>query len=123
MQSKTRVFCFDDDDLDNSRQLYECFTSNGAISNLSMAGLPGTHLTPVYLKLGIEDVGSEIPEEAKQVATQIFGAESASFGNEDELNALVREICSWMTSGPSSREPKWKSENTIDDARFLSPKQ
>lgn len=107
LQSKTRLFCFDEDDLDCSERLIECCEGLGP----DTSGLPGTHLTPVYLKLGLDDLSSDLPDEAKQVASQVFGVQSASFGNEDELNSLVREITAWMSGRSPSRKPNWYSRN------------
>lgn len=117
LQTKTRLFCFDEDDLDCSRRLIECCEGMGP----EISGLPGSHLTPVYLKLGIDDLGEDIPDETKQIASQVIGLESASLGNEDELNSLVREIVAWMSGRPPSRDPKWSSKKQIPDGSNQLP--
>ena len=122
LQSKTRVFCFDDDGLDCSERLMECCQSSEDASTSSsptVSGLPGTHLTPVFLRLGINDLDG-IPDEAKQMAGEAIGFESASFGDEQELNGLVREVCSWVTGKAASRGPKWGTVREPEYARRLS---
>lgn len=96
-QANTRLFVFDDDTLDNTQEFKgACQGFGPAISEL-----PGTHLTPVYFKFGLD----ELPEEARGVAKGVTGGiESASFGNEEELSALVDEVCDWILGkGPSRR--------------------
>jgi hypothetical protein len=90
---------FDDDTLDST----EDFTTACQGLGPSVSELPGTHLTPVYFKFGLE----ELPEEARGVARSAMGGiESASFGNEEELNALVDEVCDWILGKGPSRRPQ-----------------
>jgi hypothetical protein len=99
LQAKTRLFVFDDDTLDST----EDFTTACQGLGPSVSELPGTHLTPVYFKFGLE----ELPEEARGVARSAMGGiESASFGNEEELNALVDEVCDWILGKGPSRRPQ-----------------
>lgn len=104
-QLKTRFFAFDDDLLENTQDvLNACSTSRPSVS-----GLPGTHLTPVYFKLGLDEV--ELPDEAKDMAREAMGGfRSASFGNEEELKVLVDEVCDWITGKEPSRKPAWLRE-------------
>jgi len=112
-QKKTRLFVFDDDNLDSSESFVEMCQSTGP----QVSGLPGSHLTPVYFKLGLD----ELPEEAREMAREgLGGFESASFGNEEELNTLVDEVCDWILGKGPSRKPKWQTERpqiagTVDD--------
>lgn len=102
-QAKTRLFSFDDDTLENSFDFVKACEGKGP----SVSGLPGTHLTPVFFKLGLDD----LPNEARDLAREATrGVESASFGNEGELNDLVNEIVSWIKGKPPSRAPKWGVE-------------
>ncbi|KAL7471755.1 hypothetical protein ACHAXS_012043 [Conticribra weissflogii] len=96
---KIRLFVFDDDNLDSSERFSACFFGNNADTLPVVSYLPGSHLTPVYLKLGVDD----LPDEAKDIANQVSGGfQNASFGNEDELNSLVDEVVGWMMGkGPS----------------------
>jgi hypothetical protein len=93
---KTRMFVFDDDELDSCKSFLKCFDKGPSVSYL-----PGTHLTPVFLKVGVED----LPDEAREMASAVSGGfQNASFGNEDELNQLVNEVSNWMLGqGPSGR--------------------
>mmetsp|Transcript_44669 Transcript_44669/g.54069 ORF Transcript_44669/g.54069 Transcript_44669/m.54069 type:complete len:464 (-) Transcript_44669:62-1453(-) len=99
-----RLFCFDNDDLDNSRDFVAACEEEGGGTGPDVSSLGGTHLTPVFLKFGVED----LPDEG---ARDIFGAfsdfRSVSFGNEDNVNALATEIEGWMVGKGPSREPDW----------------
>lgn len=98
---KTRLFCFDDDALDSTPDF---IASCG--STVSVSGLPGNHLTPVFLQLKLEDYMAELPEEARAMASQAMdGFQGASFGNEEEINVLVDEMCSFVLGKPPSRQP------------------
>lgn len=108
---KIRMFQFEDDDLDSTSRFVGCFDENRP----SVSYLPGTHLTPVYLKLGIDDF---VPDEAKDVASQVTGGfQNASFGNEEALESLVDEVSSWMLGqGPNDRRTPRKQIAGIIDA-------
>ena len=103
-QQRTRLFSFDDDTLDNSQDFVKaCENGPGPL----VSGLPGTHLTPVFFKFGIDD----LPEETRGMARDATGGlESASFGNEAELQALVDEVVAWIKGSKPSRKPKWSAE-------------
>lgn len=111
---KTRMFQFDDDDLDSTKGFVDCF--EGGTKTPSVSHLPGTHLTPVFLKLGLED----LPDEAKEVASQVTGGfENASFGNEEALDLLVDEVSDWMLGkGPTDRRDAPKQIAGIIDAEI-----
>ncbi|KAL7479434.1 hypothetical protein ACHAW6_005170 [Cyclotella cf. meneghiniana] len=102
---KTRLFVFDDDELDSCEGFLQCF-ENGNTSRPVVSYLPGTHLTPVYLELGLED----LPDEARDMASAVSGGfQKASFGNEDALNMLTDEVYNWMTGkGPTDRRVNQK---------------
>ena len=106
MQRKTRLFVFDDDDLDCSKEFLEnCAGSES--SKPSASGLPGTHLAPVYFKLTLDDI-DDIPEEARSMAGDAMGGfQSASFGEESDLENLVDEICGWILGKGPTRSPTW----------------
>merc|ERR1712194_8488 len=89
--TKTRMFQFEDDDLDSTNSFLGCFDGKAEVPSVSY--LPGTHLTPVFLKLGLDD----LPDDAKGMASQVAGGfQNASFGNEAALEALVEEVAAWM---------------------------
>lgn len=110
---KTRMFQFEDDDLDSTRGFVACLEGVGQAPSVSR--LPGTHLTPVFLKLGLEDL---FPEEAKDVASQVTGGfQNASFGDEEALDLLVEEVSGWMLGkGPTNdgRAAAKRIAGTID---------
>jgi hypothetical protein len=116
LQKKTRLFVFDEDNLDNSKEFMEnCSGGPGP----SSSGLPGGHLTPVLFKFAIDDLDlDDVPPEAREMAREAMGGfESASFGDQDALNELVDEVCNWILGKPPSRGPSWESE-----ARNETPK-
>mmetsp|Transcript_20906 Transcript_20906/g.60882 ORF Transcript_20906/g.60882 Transcript_20906/m.60882 type:complete len:468 (-) Transcript_20906:954-2357(-) len=105
LQDKTRLFVFDDDDLDSSRVFVDICQQSGG-SGPAVSGLPGSHLTPVFLKLGVDEF--DLPEEARGIADEFTGGfQGASFGDEGNLNAAVNEICNWVLGKPPSRDPSW----------------
>jgi Protein of unknown function (DUF1350) len=104
---KTRFFSFDNDILENTQ---EAVAACGDIPTVS--GLPGTHLTPVYFKLGIEDL--ELPDDAKEVARDAMGGfRNISFGNNEELELLVSEVCNWILGQGPTRQPIWRKEQPL----------
>jgi len=113
LQEKTRLFVFDDDELDCSRSFVTICKQSGG-NGPSVSSLPGTHLTPVYLKLGVDEL--DLPEDARYIADEFTGGfRGASFGDENNLNTAVDEICGWVLGKPPSREPNWESENADKD--------
>lgn len=108
-QKRTRLFVFNDDTLDSSRSFVEdCRNGSGP----TVSGLQGNHLTPVFFKFGLDD----IPEEARAMAADAAGGmEGASFGNKQELDSLVEEVCDWIKGQGPSRGPNW--DNYATEAR------
>ena len=103
---KIRLFKFDDDDFDSSTRFLECFDDEDNGKKPSASELPGTHLTPVFLKL---EVGDFIPEEAREMTGAVTGGfQNASFGNEEALDTLVEEVSDWML-GKSPSSPNKRS--------------
>jgi hypothetical protein len=97
---KIRLFKFDDDDLDSSTRFVNCFEDG--VEPPSLSNLEGTHLSPVFLKLGVDDL--DLPEEARTMADVATGGfQNASFGDEELLNALVEEVSDWMLGKSPSR--------------------
>jgi hypothetical protein len=110
LQSKTRLFVFDKDNLDNSKEFVD--NCSGGRPGPSASGLPGGHLAPVYFKLAIDDMDldSTLPPEAQEMAKEAIGGfNSASFGDEEALNELVTEVCAWILGKSPTREPQWES--------------
>jgi hypothetical protein len=107
-QQKTRLFVFDDDQMDNSREFLENCQVGGETRGLpSVSGLSGGHLTPVFFKLSVDD----LPEASRGVAREALGGwQSASFGNEVALNALVEEVCDWILGKGPSRPARWQQQ-------------
>jgi Protein of unknown function (DUF1350) len=108
LQGKTRLFVFDDDTLDNSKEFVE--NCSGGVGP-STSGLPGGHLAPVFFKFGVDDLDlGDVPPEAVDMAKEAVGGfQSASFGNEADLNELVQEVCSWILGKPPKRGAHWGS--------------
>lgn len=105
LQQKTRMFVFDDDDIDTSEKFIGCCNGPGP----QASGLPGNHLTPVYFKFGLDSL-EDMPEETRGMARDFMGGfESASFGDEDHMNELVEEVSSWILGKDPGRPPRWKS--------------
>ena len=93
---KIRMFCFDDDDLDSTTRFLSCFNDKrGSGARPTVSYLPGTHLTPIYIKLGLDDIIFD--DATRGVANQVTGGfQNASFGNEKDLDTLVTEVSNWM---------------------------
>ena len=109
LQEKTRLFVFDEDNLDNSKEFVKnCSGGRGP----STSGLPGGHLAPVFFKLGVDDLElDDLPPEATDVAKEAIGGfKSASFGNELELEEVVNEVCNWILGRPPTRPARWNAE-------------
>ena len=95
LQEKCRMFKFDNDELDcTSRFISSSPTSYTGTPTLSV--LPGTHLTPVYLKFGVSD----LPGTAQMFTGKLTDFRSASFGDNEQLDILVEELCDWMNGKP-----------------------
>ena len=111
---KTRFFSFDDDALENTQDAVAACGDTPTIS-----GLPGTHLTPVYFKFGLEDL--ELPDDAKEVARDAMGGfRNISFGNDEELEILVSEVCNWILGKNPSRQPKWIQGQPLLNGQSMS---
>ena len=99
-QGKTRLFVFDDDNLDSSASFLQACSNERQTATVS--ALPGNHLTPVYFKLGLDS----LPEEARSMASDSLGGfQNVSFGNIDELSALVDEVYGFILGKEPSRQP------------------
>eukprot|EP01083_Nonionella_stella_P251299 867173_1 len=90
LQQKTRLFVFDEDNLDSSDGFLKA-TDNGP----SVSSLRGKHLSPVFIKLGVDDL--DIPDEYRQFASDATnGFQSASFGDEEAMNLAVGAVYDWI---------------------------
>lgn len=128
LQEKTRLFVFDNDDLDSSQDFVQaCQESSTSsmddIGKLTVSGLPGSHLAPVYLNFALEDL--PIPEEAREVTGGFVGGfRGASFGDEEKMNAAADEICDWIMGKTPSRKPNWgqrkSNANDLEGGRRIS---
>jgi hypothetical protein len=117
LQERTRLFVFDEDTLDNSKEFVQsCSGGRGPTSS----GLPGGHLAPVYFKFGWDDLEiNDLPPGTKDMAREAMGGfQSASFGNEEDLNALVDEVCNWILGKPPKRGPIWDANTRRDTPRL-----
>lgn len=85
--SKTSVFTFLDDNLDDTTSFVD---SVGDFVRTKQ--LPGTHLTPVYFKFSVDD----LPEEAQTIMAESSDFQNVSFGDEDELESLVESVKNWI---------------------------
>ena len=121
LQQKTRLFTFDQDKLENTQEFLNACDSTGSSTSSSssfvsngptVSGLPGTHLTPVFFKLGLDEILEDIPDEdARAMASEAVGGfQSASFGDEEELSALVDEVSNWILGKGPTRKPEWLRE-------------
>lgn len=102
IQKKTRLFAMDRDTLHNSRQLSETCPS------IDVSGLRGTHLTPVFFELGLDTIPDV--DARNMVKDAMGGFEKASYGDEEELNQLVQEVCDWILGKGPKERPAWKKE-------------
>lgn len=107
LQKKTRLFIFDDDDLDSSDSFIDACSrsgSSGTVGGPSISRLKGKHLTPVFVKFGLDDL--EISEDVKPFVDEAAGGfQSASFGDEEAMDGAVDEVCSWIMG----KEPRQRS--------------
>eukprot|EP00545_Synedropsis_sp_CCMP1620_P002527 CAMPEP_0119028084 /NCGR_PEP_ID=MMETSP1176-20130426/38298_1 /TAXON_ID=265551 /ORGANISM="Synedropsis recta cf, Strain CCMP1620" /LENGTH=428 /DNA_ID=CAMNT_0006984143 /DNA_START=38 /DNA_END=1324 /DNA_ORIENTATION=- len=99
-KKKTRLFMFDEDTLDTTPDFV---ASCG--NTVDVSGLPGNHLTPVFLQLKLSDYMSDLPPEARGMASEAAGFDGASFGDEEDLDALVEEVCGFILGKGPSRRP------------------
>lgn len=137
LQSKTRFFVFDDDDLDNTYDFINACPSDSPSSigsdfddnnygnensykkSLSVSNLPGTHLTPVYLKIAIDDF--DIPQEAQYAVSDFTNnVQQISFGSENQMNQAALEVCDWILGKRPSRTTT-KSQRTSRTMMQISP--
>lgn len=113
LQAKTRMFVMDEDNLDSSEQFVNLCSCSEGDEQVTVSGLPGGHLAPVFIRLGLDDLdlddmGDGIPFDAKTMAQEAMGGlQSAAFGNESDLNGLVEEICSWIFGKAPKRGANW----------------
>ena len=104
----------DEDNLYSRQQFVESCDGPGP----STSGCPGTHLTPAYFRLGLDEF--ELPEEVRGMARDFTGStESAPFGDEEHANELVDEVCKWILGEEPSRPAHWKA--TQATTRLVSP--
>ena len=123
MQSKTRLFIFDNDELDCSNEFLENCQTSGDSTKPTASGLPGTHLAPVYFKFVLDDI-DDIPDEAREMAGEAMGGfQSASFGDEADLNNLVDEVCGWILGEGPTRNPTWRTSTARDGANTQNEAQ
>jgi hypothetical protein len=118
LQQKTRLFVFDEDNLDKSKEFFE---NGSGESRLSASGLPGGHLAPVYFKLGVDDLDlDEMPPEAFGMAQEANGGfRSALYGNEEALNGLLHKVFNKILGKPPSRGPQWESASRNEPPKLL----
>ena len=127
LQSKTRLFVFDEDDLDNSVDFVNACNSqqsSSSSSSLEVSGLDGNHLTPVYLKLNIDDF--DIPDEAQYVVSDFTNnVQQVSFGDVDKMKAAADEVCDWILGKSPTRPPIWnksqKRKYNYESTRRIEP--
>ena len=106
----------DDDDLDSTRE----FVQTCSVPEVS--ALPGSHLTPVFFKVSLDDIPDEdVPYDIKAMAEEASGGFSSfAFGNEQELDEVVQEVGGWIMGKGPTRKPSWQLEQpkiagAIDD--------
>ena len=103
-REKIRLFTFDSDRMDSARDVVSvCEDATGTSSVVPrVSSLPGTHLTPVFFRL--------LPDGATA---------QAQLGKEDDLQALVEEVCGWVHGREPTVEPVWATRST--PSRTLEP--
>ena len=102
--AKTRLFVMDEDGLDDSASFLRACDQATTTTTAQQSSLPGNHLTPVYFEFNLNEV--DLPESAREVAqSNLGGFESASFGNAQELDALVQEVVGFVMGRPPSTRP------------------
>jgi hypothetical protein len=91
LQEKTRLFVFNEDNLDSSDDFLEsCEGPRPSVSRLN-----GSHLAPAYIRLSMDDL--EIPEEAREYVDMASGGfQNASFGDEESMNGVVNAVTGWI---------------------------
>jgi hypothetical protein len=135
IQTKTRLFVFDDDNLDSSQEFISACNSNGNDSdssgegtsssnnnnnNLSISNLPGGHLTPVYFQLNANDLGDNFPPENIDMAKEAMGGfQGASFGDEETFLETVDEICDWVLG----KAPTFRGSGALPESISSSSQQ
>ena len=102
--AKTRLFSFTDDTLDDTMSFTKSMNDDAEVTELA-----GTHLTPVFFVFSVD----ELPEEAKTIMAAASDMRNASFGNEEELTALVSEVRNWILG--KKREPLRITSGHEDD--------
>lgn len=91
LQEKTRLFIFNEDNLDSSDSFLDSCEGPGP----RLSRLNGSHLAPAYIRLSIDDL--EIPEEAREYVDMASGGfQNASFGDEESMNGAVKGVCEWI---------------------------
>lgn len=109
-QQTTRMFSFDDDSLENTEEFVQACDGPGPL----VSGLPGTHLTPVFFKLDLLENADDLPEDAREAVLEAMGGyRSVSFGNEEQLDALVDEVCGFILGKEPTRQARWQRERPL----------
>lgn len=109
-QQKTRLFAFDEDNLDSSTSFLQACTKEE--QKVAVSQLPGNHLTPVYFQLGLDN----LPDEARSMASEsMAGFQNVSFGNLNQLNVLVEEVCGFILGKEPNRKPSVPLLTAQDD--------
>jgi Protein of unknown function (DUF1350). len=137
LQKKTKLFRFDQDDLDCSVSFLNACQRNTATSTTaveaealgstmsarpSISELKGNHLSPVYVKVSMDDLYAlEFPQEAMPFVTEASGGfQCASFGEEEVMNGAVNEICAWIMEKEEKVETSDGNDGPTTTARRLS---
>ena len=115
IQAKTRMFVMNDDNLDCSQGFIDACreeSSDNLGQTLSVSYLPGEHLAPAYVKLSLDDLTSTIPDEAREMAGEFAGGfQSASLGDEESMDTLVKEIYDWIMGKDPTHPSKARSDS------------
>jgi len=104
LQSRTRLFTCDDDPLQNTQDFVNACQGSGP----DVSSLPGQHLTPVYFSFGLDQIPSEELQDYARDFTE--GVEKVSYGDEEQLEAMVTEVCDWILGKPPSQRPSWQGD-------------
>jgi hypothetical protein len=111
IQAKTQLYVMDQDSLDCSTSLLQsCRPFNDiAVQQedkdksdiITTSTIPGTHLTPVFLQVDVNDFNVNIPNinmNEEWVSSLLGGFRGVSFGNEEQTKTLIEQITKGIQS-------------------------
>jgi hypothetical protein len=95
IQSKTNLIVFDQDSLDCSEMFLQACRSSG----MSTISIPGTHLTPAYIELYLNETESLGGYNEPWMSSLLGGWRAVSFGNETQTKLLIDVVSKCILRG------------------------